>query len=51
LIRGGEDYHQPSSEWTRVRINVLDEFRGQNVDWIAMDGNPREWAVAFHGIA
>jgi hypothetical protein len=28
---------------------VKDRFDNGNQDWLAMDGNKNEWAVAFHG--
>jgi hypothetical protein len=28
---------------------VKDKFDNGNKDWIGMNGNPNEWAVAFHG--
>ena len=27
----------------------MDEYDNGNNDWIAMNGNPKEWAVAYHG--
>ena len=31
-------------------LKVLDKYDQGNNNWIAMDGNPEEWAVAYHGI-
>ena len=45
--RGGEDYFPPDKNWVGYGLKVLDEY--DNNDWIAMDGNPNEWAVAYHG--
>jgi hypothetical protein len=28
---------------------VKDKFDNGNQDWLGMNGNPNEWAVAFHG--
>ena len=30
-------------------MKVLDQYDYGNNDWIAMDNNPNEWAVAYHG--
>ena len=46
--RGGMPYHAPTSNWVGYGLKVVDQYDDGN-DWIAMDGNPREWAVAFHG--
>ena len=42
------DYHQPSAPWERVGLSVRNKFNDDG--WIGMDGNPNEWAVAFHGV-
>ena len=46
--RGGLDYHQPSDTWERVGLNVRCRFHDD--EWIDKDGNPNEWAVAYHGV-
>lgn len=47
--RGGMPYHQPSRPWERKGLKVVDKYDNRNVDWLAMNGNQNEWAVAFHG--
>ena len=47
--RGGMPYNPPENNWIGYGLKVLDEYDEGNNDWIAMDGNPKEWAVAFHG--
>ena len=47
--RGGMDYYQPTKDWVGYGLKVLGQYDNGNNDWIAMDGNPNEWAVAFHG--
>ena len=47
--RGGYPYNTPSHDWRGYGLKVLDEYDGGNNDWIAMDNNPKEWAVAYHG--
>ena len=46
--RGGMDYHQPSAPWERVGLSVRNKFNDDG--WMEMNGNPNEWAVAFHGV-
>jgi hypothetical protein len=46
--RGGQTYLQPSSDWERIGLRVMDLYPDGN-DWLAMDGREGEWAVAFHG--
>ncbi|XP_063728972.1 uncharacterized protein LOC134856632 [Symsagittifera roscoffensis] len=48
LWRGGMHYFQPNSGWIRVGLKCMDRYDGNN-DWLAMNGNPNEWAVGFHG--
>jgi hypothetical protein len=31
-------------------LKVVDKYDNGNEDWLAMNGNRNEWAVAFHGI-
>jgi len=47
-VRGQLDYFQPKG-WMRTGLNVMDKYDDKNNDWFAMDGNPNEWAVGFHG--
>ena len=46
-VRGGKKYCPPDNTWVGYGLRVLDEY--ENNDWIAMNGNPNEWAVAYHG--
>ena len=46
-VRGGEQYFPPDNTWAGYGLRVLDEY--EDNDWIAMNGNPKEWAVAYHG--
>jgi hypothetical protein len=48
-IRGGMPYYPPTDNWVGYGLKVLGQYDNGNDDWIAMDGNPNEWAVAFHG--
>ena len=48
-MRGGMDYKQPSGNWIRVGLRVKGRYDNGNNDWLARNGNPREWAVAYHG--
>ena len=43
--RGGEDYVSPTG-WIGFGIEVIKRY-GSNTDWLANDGRPGEWAVAF----
>ena len=45
--RGGCNYYQPSAPYERTGLSVRDKFYDDG--WIEMNGNPKEWAVAFHG--
>ena len=47
--RGGMPYIPPDKNWVGYGLKVLEEYDKGNNDWIAMDGNQNEWAVAFHG--
>lgn len=46
-IRGGQPYFPPDNTWVGYGLRVLNEY--ENNDWIAMNGNSNEWAVAYHG--
>ena len=45
--RGGKKYYPPDNNWVGYGLRVLDLY-GNN-DWIGMNANPNEWAVAYHG--
>ena len=47
--RGGLPYEPPLG-WIGFGINVLDKYDNGNNDWLAYNGNPNEWAIAYHGI-
>ena len=47
--RGGYPYIPPKG-WKGYGLKVMDVYDNGNNDWIAKDGNPNEWAVAYHGI-
>lgn len=47
-MRGGEKYYQPKAPWTRTGLSVIDKYPKDG--WLDMNGNPNEWAVAFHGV-
>ena len=47
--RGGLPYHPPTHDWVGYGLKVWNQYDNKNNDWIAMDNNPNEWAVAFHG--
>lgn len=47
--RGTYDYIPPLG-WKAFGLKVLDKYDQGNNDWIAMDGNKNEWAIAYHGI-
>ena len=45
--RGGEAYQVPLG-WTAFGLEVSNKY-GDDLDWLGSDGNPREWAIAYHG--
>ena len=47
--RGGMPYHPPTHNWVGYGLRVWGQYDNGNNDWIAMDGNANEWAVAYHG--
>ena len=47
--RGGFDYYPPIG-WKGYGLNVMGKYDNGNDDWLDYDGNPNEWAVAYHGI-
>ena len=34
----------------RYGLNVSKKYDNGSDQWLLMDGNPNEWAVAFHGV-
>ena len=47
--RGGFDYYPPKN-WKGFGLKVLGKYDNGNDDWITYNGNPNEWAIAYHGI-
>ena len=47
--RGGFPYKPPKG-WKGFGLKVMDVYDYGNNDWLAYDGNPNEWAIAYHGI-
>ena len=47
--RGGMPYYPPTNNWVGYGLKVLGQYDNGNDNWIAMDGNKNEWAVAYHG--
>ena len=47
--RGGVNYNPPGNNWSGYGLKVLDEYDNGDNDWITKNGNPKEWAVAYHG--
>ena len=47
--RGGFKYIPPKG-WKGYGLKVMDKYDGGNNDWLAYNGNPNEWAIAYHGI-
>ena len=47
--RGGVEYFPPDSTWVGYGLRVWDQYDNANNDWIGMNGNINEWAVAYHG--
>ena len=48
--RGGFDYIPPPQGWKGYGLKVLGKYDNGNDDWLAYNGNPNEWAIAYHGI-
>ena len=46
--RGGKPYNPPDG-WVGFGLNVINRFDNGNNDWLACDGRPGEWCVAYHG--
>jgi hypothetical protein len=47
--RGGFDYYPPKG-WKGFGLKVLGKYDNGNDDWLTYNGNPNEWAIAYHGI-
>ena len=47
--RGGREYFPPDNNWVGFGLRVLNQYDNRNNEWIGMNGNPNEWAVAYHG--
>ena len=45
--RGGRTYNPPDG-WIGFGLNVINKYDNRNNDWLACDGRPGEWCVAFH---
>jgi len=46
--RGGIPYDPPKG-WIGIGLRVLDKYEDNN--WIGHNNNPKEWCVAYHGVA
>ena len=46
--RGGRPYNPPDG-WIGFGLNVLNKYDNGNNDWLACDGRPGEWYIAYHG--
>ncbi len=46
--RGGRPYNPPDG-WIGFGLNVLNKYDNGNNDWLACDGRPGEWCIAYHG--
>jgi hypothetical protein len=46
--RGGRPYNPPDG-WIGYGLNVLSKYDNGNNDWLACNGRPGEWCVAYHG--
>ena len=46
--RGGRQYNPPDG-WIGFGLNVINKYDNGNNDWLACDGRPGEWCVAYHG--
>ena len=46
--RGGRPY-QPPNGWIGYGLNVLNKYDNGNNDWLACNGRPGEWCIAYHG--
>ena len=48
--RGGKVYKPPEG-WGGYGLNVLNKYDDGNNDWLACNGRPGEWCIAYHGVA
>ena len=46
--RGGRVYNPPNG-WIGFGLNVLGKYDNGNNDWLACNGRPGEWCIAYHG--
>ena len=46
--RGGRPYKPPNG-WIGYGLNVLNKYDNGNNDWLACNGRPGEWCIAYHG--
>ena len=46
--RGYFPYYQPAG-WIRYGLNV-EKYNKKGKQWLAMNGDPGEWAVMYHGV-
>ena len=46
--RGGKPYTPPDG-WIGFGLNVIGKYDNGNNDWLACNGRPGEWCVAYHG--
>ena len=44
--RGGRPYNPPDG-WIGFGLNVLNKYDNGNNDWLACDGRPGEWCIAY----
>ena len=46
--RGGKPYTPPDG-WIGFGLNVIGKYDNGNNDWLACNGRPGEWCIAYHG--
>ena len=46
--RGGRTYNPPDG-WIGFGLNVINKYDNGNNDWLACNGRPGEWCIAYHG--
>ena len=44
-------YYQPPKGYFRLGLSVSKKFDEGKDNWLAMNGDPKEWAVGYHGIS
>ena len=47
--RGGFTYYPPKG-WKGFGLKVSGKYDNGNNDWLDYNGNPNEWAIAYHGL-